>query len=186
MKDCPHPEALPEEEGDEGRPQRVLTQWEVAAMKSRFAWVLLIGLGLVGTAAGEASRIELRDGSIISGEVVGFADGRYLVQSPALGRVTIDQSQIRSLQPGGTAGGDAGGYGAQITDLQQQILGDVEIMAMITSLQSDPRVQAALADPEFMHLVASGNLGALQSNPRFKALMNSPGLRTLQERMTGH
>ena len=78
-------------------------------MKSRFAWVLLIGLGLVGAAAGELSRIELRDGSIISGEVVGFADGRYLVESPALGRVTIDQAEIRSLQPGGAAGGGPSG-----------------------------------------------------------------------------
>ena len=78
-------------------------------MKSRFARVLLMGLGLVGAAVGEASRIELRDGSIISGEVVGFADGRYLVESPALGRVSIDQSQIRSLQPGGTAGGGPSG-----------------------------------------------------------------------------
>jgi len=34
-------------------------------MKSRFAWVLLIGLGLVGAAARETSRSELRDGSII-------------------------------------------------------------------------------------------------------------------------
>ena len=157
-------------------------------MKSRFAWVLLMGLGLVGAAAGEASRIELRDGSVMSGEVVGFADGRYLVESPALGRVSIDQAEIRSLQPGGAAGGGAsgyGGYGAQITDLQQQMMGNAEIMGMITALQSDPRVQAALADPEFMQLVASGNLGALQSNPRFKALMSSPGLRNLQERMTG-
>ena len=157
-------------------------------MKSRFAWVLLMGLGLVGAAVGEASRIELRDGSIISGEVVGFADGRYLVESPALGRVSIDQSQIRSLQPGDAAGGGISGYGgyrAQITDLQQQMMGNAEIMGMITALQSDPRVQAALADPEFMQLVTSGNLGALQSNPRFKALMSSPGLRTLQERMSG-
>ena len=92
-------------------------------MTSRFAWVLLIGLGLVGAAAGEASRIELRDGSIISGEVVGFADGRYLVQSPALGRVTIDQSQIRSLQPGGAAGGGPEGYAAQIRYLHQQRTG---------------------------------------------------------------
>jgi hypothetical protein len=80
---------------------------------------------------------------------------------------------------------DTGGYGAQITDRQQQMMGNAEIMGMITALQSDPRVQAALADPEFMQLVASGNLGALQSNPRLKALMSSPGLRTLQERMTG-
>jgi hypothetical protein len=154
-------------------------------MKRRFAWVLLIALGLVGAAAGEASRIELRDGSIISGEVVGFADGRYLVESPALGQVTIDQSQIRSLQPGASAGGDLGGFGAQIMDLQQQLIGDAEIMGMITTLQSDPQVQAALADPEFMQLVTSGNLGALQSNPRFKALMSSSRFRALQERMTG-
>jgi hypothetical protein len=154
-------------------------------MKRRFAWVLLIGLGLVGAAAGEASRIELRDGSIISGEVVGFADGRYLVESPALGRVTIDQSQILSLQPGGAAGASSGGHGAQIMDLQQQIMGDAAIMGMVTALQSDPQVQAALADPEFMQLVTSGNLGALQSNPRFKALMNRPDLRALQERMSG-
>jgi hypothetical protein len=157
-------------------------------MKRRFAWVLLIGLGLVGAAAGEVSRIELRDGSIISGEVVGFADGRYLVQSPALGQVTIDQSQIRSLQPGAPAGGDPsgyGGYGAQIMDLQQQLIGDAQIIGMITTLQSDPQVQAALADPEFMRLVASGNLGALQSNPRFKALMSSSRFRALQERMSG-
>jgi len=80
-------------------------------MKSRFARVLLIGLGLVGAAAGVVSRIELRDSRVISGEVVGFADHRYLVESPALGRVSMDQAEIRSLQPGGTAGGGPGGYG---------------------------------------------------------------------------
>jgi hypothetical protein len=160
-------------------------------MKSRFAWALLVSVGLTGTAAGETSRIELRDGSVIAGEVVGFADGRYLVESPALGRVTIDQAQIRSLQPGGGAGGAStgsdgdGGYGAQISALQQQLMGDAAVMGMITSLQSDPQVQAALADPAFMQLVTSGNLGALKGNPRFKALMDSPGMRALQERVTG-
>ena len=60
------------------------------------------------------------------------------------------------------------------------MMGDGEIMGMITALQSDPQVQTALADPEFVRLAASGNLGALQSNPRFKALMSSPGLLALQ------
>jgi hypothetical protein len=107
MKGCPHTGALPESEGDEERSQRVLIRWKVVVMKSRFPWVLLIGLGLVGAAVGETGRIGLPDGSIISGEVVGFADGRYPIESPALGRVSIDQSQIRSLQPGGAAGGGA-------------------------------------------------------------------------------
>ena len=155
-------------------------------MRNLFAWILLIGLELaVGAATGEASRIELRDGSVISGEVVGFTNGQYEVQSATLGRITIDQSQIRSVQPGDVAGGSTVGYGAQIADLQQQMVGNAEIMAAITAMQSDPQVQAALADPEFMQLVASGNLTAIQSNPRFKALMNNPGLRALQERMTG-
>ena len=73
-------------------------------MRFRFAWAPLIGLGLVGSAGGETSRIERRDGSIISGEVVGFVAGRRPVESPALGRVTIDQAEIRSLQPDRTAG----------------------------------------------------------------------------------
>ena len=130
-------------------------------MKCRFAWVLLIGIVQVSAAAGEVSRIELSDGSVVSGEVVGFADGRYLVESPALGRETIAQSQIHSLQPGGAAGGGPQGYGPQTADLLRQMMGDGEIMGMITALQSDPQVQAAPADPEFMRLEASGNLGAL-------------------------
>jgi hypothetical protein len=56
------------------------------------------------------------------------------------------------------------------------MMGDAETMGTITALQSDPQVQAAPGDPEFMHLVSSGNRGALQSNPRFKALMSSPRL----------
>jgi hypothetical protein len=50
----------------------------------------------------------------MSGEVGSFADGRNLVESPALGRIAIDQAGIRSLQPGGAPGGGNGGYGAQI------------------------------------------------------------------------
>lgn len=64
-------------------------------------------------------------------------------------------------------------------------MGDAEIMGMITALQSDPQVKAALADPEFMHLVVSANLGALQSNRRLNALMSSPGLGVLQGRRPG-
>ena len=101
----------------------MLTRQKVAVTKSRFAWVLLIVLGLVGAAARETSRSELRDGSVISGEVVGFADDRYLVESPALGRVSIDQAEIRSLQPGGAPGGGPEGYGAQIRNLQRQRTG---------------------------------------------------------------
>jgi hypothetical protein len=101
-----------------------------------------------GAAAGKARGIERRDNSMLSGEVVDFAGGRYLVESPALGRIAIDQAGIRSLQPGGAPGGGNGRYGAQIMVLRQPLMGDAGIRGMITPQQSDPHAQAALADDE--------------------------------------
>jgi hypothetical protein len=146
---------------------------------------LLMGLILTGPPAfGETSRIELRDGSVISGEVVSFSGGRYVIQSPALGRISVDEAQVRSVRPGNDQAGTSG-YASEIQALQQQMIGDPEVINMLTALQNDPEVQAALADPEFMRLVASGNLGALQSNPRFRSLMNHPSLRAIRDHMSG-
>jgi hypothetical protein len=66
------------------------------------------------------------------------------------------------------------------------MIGNPEIINMLTDLQNDPEVQAALADPEFMRLVTSGNLGALQSNPRFQSLINNPRLRAIRDHMSVH
>jgi hypothetical protein len=151
-------------------------------------WIVFAGLAALmlgfGAAHGDPSRIELRDGSVISGEVVGFSDGRYLIESPALGRLQVDESEIRSVQPdGGVAGASGSGYGPEIQALQQQLIADPEVIKMITALQKDPDVQAALADPEFMQLITSGNLGALQANPRFQRLMNHPSLRAIRDHL---
>ena len=80
-------------------------------MKRRFAWAPLIGLGLVGSAGGETSRIERRDGSIVMRRGRGLRGRPLSGRVARLRRVTIDQAEIRSLQPGGTAGGGPGGYG---------------------------------------------------------------------------
>lgn len=162
---------------------RLSGDWEMA---QAIVYSLLIALVLGAPAArGESSRIELQDGSVISGEVVGFSEGHYLIQSPTLGQISVDQSQIRSVQPG-NADPSSSGYASEIQSLQQQMIGDPEIINMLTALQNDPEVQAALADPEFMRLVTSGNLGALQSNPRFQRLINNPSLRAIRDHMSVH
>jgi hypothetical protein len=155
-------------------------------MKKGIITSLLVWLTLAGTtAAAEPSRIELRDGSIISGEVVGFSGGHYLIRSPALGKISVDQSEIQAIRPGGDAPATSG-YTSEIQSLQQKMVANPEIVKLLTTLANDPEVQAALADPEFMHLVTSGNLAALQRNPRFQHLLNQPGLRAILSQMAVH
>jgi hypothetical protein len=152
----------------------------------------LVWLALVGApAAADPSRIELRDGSVISGEVVGFSGGHYLVRSPALGEISVDQSEIRAVRPEGGpsagSGAESGsGYGSEIQSLQQQMVANPEIVKLLNALANDPEVRAALADPELMRLVTSGNLAALQHNPRFQSLMNHPEIQAIMGQVTGH
>jgi hypothetical protein len=155
-------------------------------MKKGIVTSLLVSLTLVGaTATAEPSRIELRDGSVISGAVVGFSGGHYLIRSPALGEISVDESEIRAVHPGGEASAGSG-YRSEIQSLQQRMVANPEIVTLLTALANDPEVQAALADPELMHLVASGNLTALQRNPRFQSLLDHPELQAILGQMAGH
>jgi hypothetical protein len=155
-------------------------------MKTGIVTSLLVWLTVVGAAAtAEPSRIELRDGSVISGAVVGFSGGHYLIRSPALGEFSVDESEIRAVHPGGEASAGSG-YRSDIQSLQQRMVANPEIVTLLTALANDPEVQAALADPELMHLVASGNLTALQRNPRFQRLLDHPELQAILGQMAGH
>jgi hypothetical protein len=58
-------------------------------------------------------------------------------------------------------------------------------MGAIAALQGDPQLRAALADPEFARAVLSGDLDALQQDPRFIELMRHPGIQEIVGRMTG-
>ena len=134
--------------------------------------------------ASAESRIELLDGSTVTGDVVAFSNGRYIVDSPSLGRLEIDESAIRSIEPGGTRSAQ-GAYGAQIQSIQQQILANPKWVEMIVNLQSDPQLQAALRDPKFVQLILSGDLDALQSDPQILELLNNPSIQAIVSAVQG-
>ena len=46
------------------------------------------------------SQVELTDGSVLTGDLVGYADGRYTLRSPTLGDVSLEESKVRSVRPG--------------------------------------------------------------------------------------
>jgi hypothetical protein len=164
----------------------------------------LIGALLTGPALAGQSLIELRDGSTIAGALVRVEGAVYVIQSATLGEVRIPESEVLSIRPvsAGTPGGERGGtqvgagpsgagtpsagaLGGQIQDLQQQLTQDPQLMGAIAALQGDPQLRAALADPEFARAVLSGDLDALQQDPRFIELMRHPGIQEIVGRMTG-
>jgi len=162
--------------------------------------LLLSALSVVRPAdAGDPSRVELTDGSVVIGEVTGMRDGWYRVESPTLGSVDIEASRIRVIRRADaaaagsaptndapTAGADGADMSGQIESLQRQMVGNPDLMRMIMALQQDADLQRAIADPELMGLIASGNLEALKDNPRFRAVMENPGMRAIIEQMGLH
>lgn len=71
----------------------------------------------------------------------------------------------------------------QVQELQEKMIGDKDIMALILALQNDPEMQMLLNDPAVLNAVASGNINALTGDPRFMQLLKNPRVREIQQRM---
>jgi hypothetical protein len=178
--------------------------------RARLPALLLMALVLAGSgaaSAGDPTRFELDDGSVIIGEALGLADGVYRIRTQTLGDIDVEASRIRRMEwanaghsapatthpdaLGADAFGAAGdnaapaGYASQIQGFQQQMVGDSGIMESIIALQRDPELQRAIADPELIGLITSGNVEALRDHETFGRLMNHPGIRAIIEQMTG-
>jgi hypothetical protein len=59
------------------------------------------------------------------------------------------------------------------------MFGDPAIMASITALQTDPDLQAALADPDFARRVLAGDIESLRADPRFMRLLEHPAIQAI-------
>ncbi|MEJ2453289.1 MAG: hypothetical protein P8103_03915 [Candidatus Thiodiazotropha sp.] len=147
---------------------------------SVFLLIALLGFATIPCSA--ASRIELVDGTEINGEVVSMSNGRYIIRSPSLGQIELPQSSVRAIeQAGGTA--QANSANADIQAIQQQILTSPELMQLVTAMMSDPEILEAIKDPEFVQLIMSGDLVALQKDPRIHRLMNNPSVKAIVGKM---
>ncbi len=74
----------------------------------------------------------------------------------------------------------------RVNDLQEQMLSDEGIMALIKTLQDDPDMRALLADPKMLEAVQAGDVGALLSDPRIMKLLDKPQVRQIEKRIEKH
>lgn len=135
-----------------------------------------------------AATVVLKDGTIIHGEIQTLQDGVYTVESPSLGTVHVRKQEVRTIDesdasppaaPAGVPGlGSSSGQSA-LEATQQQIVTDPGLFSLVLSLQTDPDVQAILADPNIMKAITSGDYDALMHDPKIIALTQNPKVREI-------
>jgi len=142
------------------------------------------------TAASEIKEIRLKDGSVLTGELISYNGAAYTIQTPSLGRITIDGSKVSSLRTKSSSGlnyGQSGekqrGIKAQAQAIQRQITENPKIMKKILSLQEDPNFKSILSDPAIMNAVSAGNIESLTSNPDFMNLLNNSAVKDISEEL---
>lgn len=159
-----------------------MTVQPLTRRRSVLSWALILVAGLAGAAQ---NRIEMRDGSVINGELIGIESGVYRIHSRTLGEVAIPESEVLLIRPATVTtpapppSANSDPQAGDLAAVQQQLLANPGIMDAMTRLQSDQTIQSALADPEFTRLILSGDLEALRANPRFLGLMENPAIQAI-------
>ena len=153
--------------------------------------VFLVGFICTNAIAGQLVKLELEDGSIVSGEIVSYEKGIFTISSSSMGIVEINESNIRSIRypsqrtelstPDRTSNR---GVNQEMQALQGSMINNEQVLNMILSLQNDPKVQKVLNDPDIMNAVLAGDISALMSNPKFMELLNHPKVQEIQKNMT--
>ena len=163
---------------------------------------LVLALLLAGAPAlaGDSIRIELRDGSSVSGELIRIGGGVAVVQSQSLGRVEVDIDEVQLMQRTGAKTSPGSGatpspsrasdaervvQRAQVDAVQGMIASDPEMLAAVAALSDDPLIAEILADEALMQQIQSGNYEALAKDPRLQRLSQHPTVKGLSRSVNG-
>ena len=140
---------------------------------------------LVSYVSASAETLVLRDGTVIHGEIETLQDDVYTVETDSLGTVRVRKQDIRTIDhsDSSTFGSPVGSTRgsppkqAELQTMQSRIMQSPNLLSMILGLQSDPDVQAVLADPEIMSALASGDYATLMNHPQIIALTSNAKVR---------
>jgi len=157
----------------------------------KFAFARIIGVCSVVIAAvlapfvaASAATLVLKDGTVIHGEITSLQGDTYTVKTDSLGTVRLRKQNVRTIDHSGGSAMASSSTGAppgqaELQDMQTRMMRNPDLIAMIQALQSDPEMQAVLADPQIMNALASGDYAALKNNPKIISLMRNAKVRAV-------
>ena len=142
---------------------------------------------LVAHVQASAATVVLRDGTVIQGEIKNLQDDVYTVETDMLGTVRVRKQDVRTIDhsDGSTIGSPVGSPSgsppeqAELQAMQSRMMQIPNLISMIQGLQSNPDVQAILADPEIISALASGDYTTLMNHPKIIALTSNAEVREI-------
>lgn len=143
------------------------------------------GLAASSIAHAQASQvISLKDGSTVQGKILQLVDGVYTVETQALGKISIRESDVLSVRAQG-APPSPGSSGAkeQIAQIQNNIMADPDMMAEIQNLTQDEEIMAILSDPDLFNALSTQDVQKIEGNAKFQKLLNNPKMQALAEKL---
>ncbi|MBI4382613.1 MAG: hypothetical protein HY579_01090 [Nitrospinae bacterium] len=158
-------------------------------------WVLAVfAVSAASPAFAETSSksFVLKDGSVVQAEILSFSNGVYQLRSKSLGRFSLSEEKIHSIQYGDNRGvasasgnpslSDLGIDARQMEQMKNRMLSDPETAKLLQNLQKDPAVRNILNDKELMDAVNQGDVGKVAADPKVKGLMNNKEVGKILER----
>lgn len=148
----------------------------------------------------QKKEILLQDNTIIYGEVIGLENGIYKIKTQDMGLLTVSEEKVMSIKnkPAGNNivnqdinnlqftpknPADPKAVEAGVDALKNKMQSDPATMSSIADLQNDPEFMALITDPEIMSAVNSGDINALNSNPKFIKVMNNSKIRQINNQI---
>lgn len=149
--------------------------------------------------------IFLKDGTVIKGKLVGVLnDEYYVIETQHLGSVKVHISDFQGMTTGGQSlGGTSGGsqssmeampslnqMGAnagisneQMTQIQQTLMSDPQMMAEIQKLMDDPEIMRLIQNGDIMAELSTMDPNRIQNNEDILKLMNNPNMQAVVEKV---
>jgi hypothetical protein len=162
-----------------------------APMKLRpfvFLPASVAGILLLWNLSAHADSITLKDGSVLHGEILLYDRGVYTIKSDTLGTVTVNKSDIKSIDVAPQSDAKAADQGnasvqKQVEALQESMAKNPEVLKSINALQDDADIKEVLNDPELMKAVNSGDIATLMSSEKFMKLLNKQGIQEISKKV---
>jgi len=146
----------------------------------------------------QKKEIILQDNTVLYGDVIGLANGVYKIKTHDMGILTISEDKVVSiknksagnnianqdindLQFASTNPANPIAVEAGVNAVKNRMQADPAIMKSIADLQNDPDFMDIITDPEIMSAINSGDVNALNSNPKFIKLMNNSKIKRISD-----
>lgn len=148
--------------------------------------LLLVVLLMTTVAQAETYRWIDKQGTVNFSDSIGNVPPAYRTgakSGEAGSNTTLNAIKTISSAESRQQGNNNGLVAPQVADMKDRMLQDEGVMALISSLQNDPEMQALLGDQAIIRAVQAMDIGALLNNPAFMKLLNNPRVQEIEKRM---